>query len=111
MTKPEHLRRFLAREGYAILLEQAVRSGRFVYTVFSVEYTGEQRELSSLESFVGGGCEKGIPRIPRLTWTGSRQPDQERAEGLEKSSGREAEAAEYRQVIRQLEQWMEEGKA
>ena len=31
MTKPEHLRRFLAREGYAILLEQAVRSGRFVY--------------------------------------------------------------------------------
>ena len=35
----------------------------------------------------------------------------ERAEGLEKSSGREAEAAEYRQVIRRLEQWIEEGKA
>ncbi len=110
MTKPEHLRRFLAREGYAILLEQAVRSGRFVYTVFSVEYTGEQRELSPLESFVGGVRKGDSPDtsayLERVTANLT-----ERAEGLEKSSGREAEAAEYRQVIRRLEQWIEEGKA
>ncbi|MDL2232789.1 class I SAM-dependent methyltransferase [Ruminococcaceae bacterium OttesenSCG-928-L11] len=44
MTKAEHLRRRLGETGFAIDREIAVESGRFVYTVLSVRYTGECRE-------------------------------------------------------------------
>ena len=81
-----------------------------MYTVFSVEYTGEQRELSPLESFVGGVRKGDSPDTSAYLERVAANLT-ERAEGLEKSSGREAEAAEYRQVIRRLEQWIEEGKA
>lgn len=107
MTKPEHLRRFLAREGYSILLEQAVRSGRFVYTVFSVEYAGERRELDLLESFVGG-VRRGNSPDTALYLRRVAANLNERADGLMKSPGKEEQAREYRQVIHQLEQWMEE---
>lgn len=35
MTKPDHLREYLCREGFRLELENAVISGKFVYTVFS----------------------------------------------------------------------------
>lgn len=45
MTRAEHLRRALYREGFALLEETAAVSGRFVYTVMTAAYTGEAREI------------------------------------------------------------------
>lgn len=50
----EHiLRNFLAENGFTVVFEEAVRSGRYVYTVMAAEYTGNCRKLSLLESFCG----------------------------------------------------------
>ena len=53
MTKPDHLREYLCREGFRLELENAVISGKFVYTVFSAVYDGIPRELSLLERYIG----------------------------------------------------------
>ena len=53
MTKPDHLREYLCREGFRLELENAVISGKFVYTVFSAVYDGVPRELSLLERYIG----------------------------------------------------------
>lgn len=47
------LRRFLAENGFALVQEEAVRSGRYVYTVIVAEYDGSPRQLSTLESYCG----------------------------------------------------------
>ena len=47
------LRRFLAENGFALLREEAVRSGRYVYTVMVAEYAGVIHQLSPLESYCG----------------------------------------------------------
>lgn len=50
----EHiLRTFLAENGFPVFFEQAVRSGRYVYTVMAADYTGEKRTLSALEAHGG----------------------------------------------------------
>lgn len=107
MTKPEHLRRYLAREGFSIRLEQAVRSGRFVYTVFSVEYTGDRRELSLLESFAGAVRKGDSPDTAAYLMRVASNLTQ-RAEGLSQSAGKEYQVQEYREVVAQLEEWIRE---
>ena len=47
------LRRFLAENGFALLSEEAVRSGRYVYTVMVAEYDGAIHQLSPLKSYCG----------------------------------------------------------
>lgn len=47
------LRSFLAENGFSVLSEEAVRSGRYVYTVITADYTGECRKLSMQEAFAG----------------------------------------------------------
>ena len=47
------LRSFLAENGFSVFFEEAVRSGKFVYTVMAAEYSGNTRKLSVLESFCG----------------------------------------------------------
>lgn len=47
------LRRFLAENGFALIQEEAVRAGRYVYTVIVAEYDGIPRQLSTLESYCG----------------------------------------------------------
>lgn len=50
----EHiLRTFLAENGFPVFFEQAVRSGRYVYTVMASDYTGECRSPSPLEAHGG----------------------------------------------------------
>lgn len=50
----EHiLRTFLAENGFPVFFEQAVRSGRYVYTVMAADYTGACRSLSALEAHGG----------------------------------------------------------
>ncbi len=48
-TSPEHLRRFLCKNGYVILREEALYENGKVYSVMQVEYTG--KEISQKESF------------------------------------------------------------
>lgn len=45
MTHPERLRQKLYENGFALLREQAVHSGRFVYSVMQAAYTGEPRRI------------------------------------------------------------------
>ena len=59
MTKPDHLRDYLAREGFCTELENAVVSGKFVYTVFSVVDDGQSRTLTTLERYIGRVLEDG----------------------------------------------------
>lgn len=47
------LRNFLAENGFSVFFEEALRSGRYVYTVMAAEYTGQHRKLSLTESFCG----------------------------------------------------------
>ncbi|MCL2057133.1 MAG: class I SAM-dependent methyltransferase [Oscillospiraceae bacterium] len=53
MTRPERLRYFLYREGFAVFEEKAVVSGRYVYTVMRAGYTGDAREISGLFAWTG----------------------------------------------------------
>lgn len=53
MSRDAALRLFLAENGYALLEESAVRSGRYVYSVMSAAYTGERRSLTTWEAYTG----------------------------------------------------------
>lgn len=52
-SKHERLRRYLAREGFRTLSEQAVSDKGHMYTVMLVRYTGEVRELTLPEAWLG----------------------------------------------------------
>ena len=58
MTKQEHLRSYLWSHGFEIISEAYSREGEKLYVCFLVRYTGECRELSSFESFVGAKTSK-----------------------------------------------------
>lgn len=100
MTKPDHLREYLCREGFRLELENAVISGKFVYTVFSAVYDGIPRELSLLERYIGRYW-TGILPIPTaiscasaaICWDGSAGIDRIR-------SGDPVRRTEYETVVR-----------
>ena len=52
-SKRERLRRYIASEGFEIEREEAVSDHGHCYTVMSVYYTGQKRELSVLEAWLG----------------------------------------------------------
>lgn len=52
-TRAARLREALAELGYETLSEQAVRDGRFIYTVICAEFRGNFRKLTLLEAHVG----------------------------------------------------------
>lgn len=47
------LRTFLAENGFSIISEEVIRSGRYIYVVMAAEYTQEIRQLSVLEAYCG----------------------------------------------------------
>jgi len=53
MTKAERLRACLYQMGYAIQRERAVQSGEFLYTVVSVCYTGQCKDVDEFFTWVG----------------------------------------------------------
>ena len=59
MTKPDHLREYLCREGFRLELENAVISGKFVYTVFSAVYMTGYPGNSACWSDISGGYVDG----------------------------------------------------
>ncbi len=53
MTHAEKLRKYLAREGFAVLDEKMCRSAGRIYTVISAEYDGILRNFSEAEFLLG----------------------------------------------------------
>ncbi|MDD4377780.1 MAG: class I SAM-dependent methyltransferase [Eubacteriales bacterium] len=53
MTKVEKLREYLYEDGFEIREEKAVSSGKFVYTVMSVFYTGKKQKISQVFYYTG----------------------------------------------------------
>lgn len=53
MTKQEHLRQNLYKNGFEITQEIAVVSGDFPYTIMDVHYTGIQQEIDLLFAYTG----------------------------------------------------------
>ena len=90
MTKAEVLRRGLARLGFSLLEEKAVRDGRFVYTVLLVRFTGQEREIPDADAFCGlldGGSREGREYLCRILKTlekkraGEKDPEETKRAG------------------------------
>lgn len=58
MTKIEKLREYLYEQGFYIEEEQAVESGRFVYTVMSIFFDGQKKEITTPFYYGGKLLEK-----------------------------------------------------
>jgi len=107
MTKAEHLRDHLAREGFRIEEEPAVESRQFVYSVLSVYYDGKNRKLSRLERLIGRVAESASPdTMAYLKRTEQKLLD--KIEGLERSQEQKEQALQYRRLLAELQQRMEE---
>lgn len=98
MTRAEHLRRLLYREGFALLGEAAVISGRFVYTVMSAAYTGERREVDELFALTGLLPHQTGPEALRYL-SGIRERLSAQAAGLARSAEGAARAGELRMLM------------
>lgn len=92
MTKADHLRRELYRMGFRMERETAVFSGRFVYSVFSVFYTGKEREADDLFAWTGK-VQAGSGDAARAYLEQAAARVQKKAEGL-KASGKYSHEAE-----------------
>lgn len=75
------LRSFLAEEGFSVFFEEAVRSGRYIYTVMAAEYSGHVHQLSVLESFCGLLPQCHTAEAAEKLWRTTRFME-ETAEGL-----------------------------
>ena len=108
MTKPDHLREYLCREGFRLELENAVISGKFVYTVFSAVYDGIPRELSLLERYIGRVLDGDSADTDRYLMR-IRRNLLGRIAGIDRSrSGDPVRRTEYETVVRMLEMILEE---
>ena len=108
MTKPDHLREYLCREGFRLELENAVISGKFVYTVFSAVYDGVPRELSLLERYIGRVLDGDSADTDRYLMR-IRRNLLGRIAGIDRSrSGDPVHRTEYETVVRMLEMFLEE---
>ena len=99
MTRAEYLRRFLYQAGFAIQKEVAVAAGRFVYSIFSVIYTGFAQEITDLFAWTGllwyNKDKDSLAYLARVAKQLSA-----RAEGLYRS-GQQAEKAAYYEALSQ----------
>ena len=94
------LRSFLAEAGFSVFSEEAVRSGKYIYTVMGAEYTGISRKLSVYEAFSGQLPNCRTPESAEKLWrTAGFMSDT--AEGLRRR-GQEKEALELRDAAEQM---------
>jgi tRNA (adenine22-N1)-methyltransferase len=102
MTKAEHLRRVLYREGFALTEEKAVAAGRFVYTVMAAAYTGERREIDDFTAWTGRlAGQRDADSLTYLTRAAARA--RKKATGLARSGKAPEEAAHYATLASQIE--------
>ena len=108
MTKPDHLRDYLAREGFCTELENAVVSGKFVYTVFSVVYDGQPRTLTTLERYIGRVLDGDSADTDRYLMR-VRRNLLGRIAGIDRSRAGDPERrGEYTAVVAELERLLKE---
>ena len=110
MTKADHLRQYLYQNGFFVSEEKAVVSGKFVYTVFSAQYDGKQRQLSLLETYIGKALEGNSPDTDRYL-VRIRSNLLRRIAGIDQSQGLQRDLqkkTEYQTVIRMLEEILQE---
>jgi len=100
MTKAERLRRLLYREGFAILQETAVISGRFVYSVMQAAYTGNTQDIG--DELAWGGLIKPTTDANREYLRRTANKIKSRADGLALTKGREKEAADYYDLAKNI---------
>jgi tRNA (adenine22-N1)-methyltransferase len=101
MTREATLRRTLYREGFAILAEQAVISGRFVYPLLTAHYTGEPSEITPLFAETGLLLGKNDP-VSRRYLEKVRSRLVTRLAGLEAAGEIGEEVCELRDMVGQL---------
>jgi tRNA (adenine22-N1)-methyltransferase len=103
MTKAEHLRRVLYREGFALTEEKAVAAGRFVYTVMAAAYTGECREIDDFTAWTGRlAGQRDADNLAYLARAAARA--RKKAAGLAHSGKSPEEAARYAALASQIEE-------
>ena len=59
MSRPEALRRYLARSGFEILGETAVSEEDKLYLIFEAVFCGEKREISEIDALLGTKAPEG----------------------------------------------------
>ena len=95
-TREQVLRDFLANNGFAVIEEEVVSSGKYLYVVMVAEYTGCCRSLSLMEKFCGKLTDNCTPQAcEKLRMTACHLA--ERSKGLFQE-GEAALAAEYLQT-------------
>ena len=102
MTKADHLRRSLYASGFEIVSESAVEAGRFVYSIFSVEYTGKIAAVDDLFALTGllwYNCDNAS----RLYLSRTADRLQKKADGLVRA-GQDKNAQKYREIINKIRQ-------
>ena len=62
-TREQGLRDFLANNGFAVIEEEVVSSGKYLYVVMVAEYTGCCRSLSLMEKFCGKLTDNCTPQV------------------------------------------------
>ncbi len=108
MTKSDHLREYLYQNGFCVEMENAVVSGKFVYTVFSVVYDGIPRTLGLLERYIGRVLDGDSPDTDRYLMR-IRSNLCRRVAGIDRSqSGEPQRREEYQTVIGLLEEKLKE---
>ena len=102
MTKFEHLREYLITNGFEILCEDPVVSGKFVYTLIVCKKTGINQNKSPDYKYLGEIINSPLPekeRYLKRIYINIKR----RLEGLMKTTGHEEEKATYRAVIEKIE--------
>ncbi len=111
MTHAGTVRRFLYQNGFRILEERAAIDGAYAYCILLAAYTGNPREISLLEEWVGE-----MPMNLDKDSLEYLRRQQERAEavadGLSRAQSKEERDKEavYRELARQIEECVPEQK-
>ncbi len=102
MSKPEHLRRRLWENGFAILRETAVVSAGFPYSVMQAAYTGQRREISPAEAYVGSLLDDRSPAAVCYVGRAAKLV-REKVDGLSRARQAGDALRFYQELLQELE--------
>lgn len=102
MTKADVLRRWLAENGFCMAKETAVKDSH-VYTVIQACYTGEPQTLTDAEAYCGKLNRAEL--LTKIYIADVQKHLHTKAHGLD-DAGKAEEAAAVRQLIREINTWM-----
>jgi len=110
MSKPEHLRRVLYREGFMLSKEIAVLCGRHVYIVMVAQHIGAGVEISRLFAHTGTLLEREELGEAELAYLRAVQSlCRKKADGYAKSKDQAHKALEYAMLVQRIEKQCAKG--